>query len=91
VAQVHVDPEVLREFAQHLEAYANETREGTQRLVQMLHDMGSSTWQDGQYRAFSEAFEELSQTLLRAMEALDTEQVPRLRFLADKAQEVLDS
>jgi uncharacterized protein YukE len=91
MAQVHVDPEVLREFAQRLEAYAQENREGALRLTQMLHDMGSSTWQDGQYRAFSEGFEELTQALLRAMETLETEQVPRLRVLADKAQEVIDT
>lgn len=88
MAQVHIDPEVVRDFAQRLEVYAQESREGGQRLVQMLTDMGSSTWQDAQYQAFNESFGELAQALLRALESLETEHVPWLRRLADKADEI---
>lgn len=89
MAQVHVDPEVLREFASSVDEFNQTTRDTLSQVAGRLKEIGASTWQDQNYARFEEQFEQIQQIILRAIESLETEQVPYLRSLADRAEEVL--
>jgi hypothetical protein len=52
--------------------------------------MGASSWQDQQYADFSEMFEQQAQALLKILEEIETEQVPHLHRVAERAEEILE-
>lgn len=91
MSHIHGDPQQMRAFAQALDAWCSETREGLVRLHARLSDMASGDWTDVNYQRFIERFEPIGATILRSLTELDSELAPHVRQLAERYQELLES
>lgn len=62
MAQIHADPEKLREFAQQLKRFDEQVSGSSQAIRGQLQKLGSS-WRDSQYQEFVENFNRAQQFL----------------------------
>ena len=87
MAQVHGNPEELRDFARELGSFCDETRERLGALQSRLHNMGESSWTDARYQEFNDALERAGSSIRLALDDLEPEQVQRLYALANILEE----
>ena len=81
-ASVVGDPEEIKAFARQLTEYCQLGREQLGQVAGRLREMGQSSWQDRQYQAFQEDFDQMAGQLERAFATLADEHAPRLHELA---------
>ena len=89
MAQVHIDPEAVRAFAHMLNEFCDETNDGVSRVRSHLNDLGTSTWTDEQYQAYSQMLEEVLAQLNRVIARIQPEHMSQLEALARRADAVL--
>ena len=87
--QAIVNPEELVAFANELERYLNTLNEETNRLGSAFQHLGE-TWKDSQHAAFEQKFVELRSSMA-SFENTAREEIPRLRMMAQRAAEYLNS
>jgi uncharacterized protein YukE len=89
MAQAHVDPDELEQFAHSITVFVDSIDGAVASLNSSFSNV-SDTWQDSQRGSFEEIFNELLQCLGRFKEVA-LEQVPYLVSKAAQAREYLES
>ena len=90
MSNIIADPDRIDELAQQLREFARETQDGLGRVASLLTDLGRGDWQDDKQKDFETRFEqEIAAPIQRAIEALETQEVPYLSRLADQLREYL--
>lgn len=83
MAQVHVNPEELKRFAQHLKQFTSELRQGTTILKGQFQQLGA-TWKDQEHQKFAQEFQNTVKTIERFLQIAD----PHIPFLLRKAEQI---
>ena len=89
MAQAHVDPDELEQFAHSITGFVENIDDAVGELSGSFSAV-SDTWQDSQRNSFEEVYNDLIQCLNRFKEAA-SEQVPYLLRKAAQAREYLGS
>jgi uncharacterized protein YukE len=89
MAQAHVDPDELEQFAHSITAFVDSIDSATAALNGSFSSV-SDTWQDAQRSSFEEIYNELLQCIGRFRE-IALEQAPYLLSKAMQAREYLES
>jgi uncharacterized protein YukE len=89
MADIIANPDELEEFARHLDAFVQETRDRMQRLNAELNDMGASSWRDARYQEYSGWYEQVQGQVSQACDTFENEHVTYLRSLAERLRAYL--
>jgi uncharacterized protein YukE len=89
MAQAHVDPDELEQFAHSITHFVDDVDHAIATLNSSFSSV-SDTWQDAQRSSFEEIYNELLQCLGRFKEAA-LEEVPYLLSKAAQARDYLES
>ena len=89
MADIIANPDELEEFARHLDAFVQQTRESLQRMNAELNDMGSSSWRDARYTEYSGWYEQVQGQMTQACDVMETEHITYLRSLAERLRNYL--
>lgn len=87
MAQVVIEPEQVKRFADELQRFSNELQNRLSSLQANFAALGES-WQDQEHAKFSEEFKETVKTLKKFVE-LSNQHVPYLRRKAQRIEEYL--
>ena len=83
MSQAVVDPDQLRQFASHLQRFAEELKQRSTGLAAQMNQL-EQTWRDEQQRKFAEEFQTEMRQLSRLIKATE-EHVP---YLMRKAEQI---
>ncbi len=91
MGRIQCEPDAVREFMRNLQQFQGETRDRLLAVRGQLQDMSSSSWKDDRQKQFQDLFEDMEKQLMVNLDVIESEHVPFLNDVIQRAEDYLNS